>query len=129
MEFLHCSYPQAYTRVSFVVSISLIVVNHLLGHLIAPSQLLGSHPSFSVFLSQSSLASTQASRGVPCPPSLNLHSWPVVQPPDVSHQCLSPVKPSEGFSHWSLSQPTELLHLHDWPPGRPYEPQNCVLCV
>lgn len=40
-----------------------------LQHVIAPSQLLGSHPSFSVFLSQSSLASTQASRGVPSPPS------------------------------------------------------------
>lgn len=57
--------------------------------------------------------------------SLNLHCWHVVHLPDVSHhQCLSPVKPLEGFSHWSLRQPTELLYLHDWPPGRPYEPPS-----
>lgn len=84
LEFLHCSYPQAYTRVSFVV-------NHLLRHLIAPSQLLGSHPSFSVFLSQSSLASTQASRGVPSPPlTQSLTEPPLLAccPAAVTNACL-----------------------------------------
>lgn len=123
VEFLHCSYPQAYTRVSFVVSVSLLVVNHLLRHVIAPSQLLGSHPSFSVFLSQS-LASTQASRGgqsltepplVACCPS----AWCVPSPMPVTSQTI------RGFQ----SLVSQAAHRVALSASMPSWSQNCVLCV
>lgn len=147
VEFLHCSYPQAYTRVSFVVSISLLVVNHLLRHVIAPSQLLGSHPSFSVFLSQWSLASTQASRGVPSPPSTQSlteppllaccpSAWRVPSPMPVTTQTIRGFQSlvSQAAHRVALS-----ARLATWPAVRtaifpmlasmPSWSQNCVLCI
>lgn len=145
VEFLHCSYPQAYTRVSFVVSISLLVVNHLLRHVIAPSQLLGSHPSFSVFLSQSSLASTQASRGVPSPPSTQSlteppllaccpSAWCVPSPMPVTSQTI------RGFQSL-VSQAAHRVALSAWLATRPAVrtaifpmlamliPELCLVCL